>query len=258
MTSQPPEPGQPEEWRAFRYPDYPPTPDYPPAPDYPATPGYPPTPDYPATPRNRRAPGYPDAPGHRRAAGLPTAGSARDGYAPAGHPPGGDTGGSRPARIPGALVTHEEYVHPGGPPAAGADVLRSAAGRAPGETAETARATGSEGTRWAMLAYLTVPFFGFLMPLAVYLTSLRGSSWVRAHAAQAINVWLTGVLYDLSAAIIGSMLVLDSPRVALTVVLPMVAALWLATLVFLMHAATAASRGETYIFPRWLCAPMVR
>ena len=54
------------------------------------------------------------------------------------------------------------------------------------------------------------------------------------------------------------MLVLDSPRVALTVVVPLVAALWLTTLAFLARAAAAAHRGQVYTFPRWLCAPLVR
>ena len=71
-------------------------------------------------------------------------------------------------------------------------------------------------------------------------------------------VWLTVTLYELSAAIIGAMLVLDSPRVALTVVVPLVAALWLAALAFLVRAAAAARRGQVYAFPRWLCAPLVR
>jgi uncharacterized Tic20 family protein len=109
-----------------------------------------------------------------------------------------------------------------------------------------------------MLGYLTVPFFGFLVPLAIYLASLRRSRWLRAHAAQAVNVWLTVILYELSAAIIGAMLVLDSPRVALTVVVPLVAALWLTTLAFLVRAAAAAYRGHAYTFPRWLCTPLVR
>ncbi|HYB89166.1 MAG TPA: DUF4870 domain-containing protein [Streptosporangiaceae bacterium] len=249
MTSQPPEPPAPwppspeegNEWPGYARDgygpdDYPAMPDYPPTPDYPATPGHPPTPDYPATLGNPPAQGYLANPPAR-------------GYL--------DPQADRRAGIPGTLVTHEEYVHPGGPPAAGADVFRAAAGSAPGRAAESAQATGSEGTRWAMLGYLMVPFFGFLVPLAIYLTSRRGSPWLRAHAAQAINVWLTGILYDLSAAIVGAMLVLDSPHVALTVVLPLVATLWLTTLAFLMHAATVASRGGTYAFPRWLCAPIV-
>jgi len=121
-----------------------------------------------------------------------------------------------------------------------------------------ADAAPTAGAQWAMLAYLTVPFFGFLAPLAIYLISLRRSRWLRAHAAQAINVWLTGILYDLSALIIGAVLMLDSPHVALAVVLPLVIGLWLTTLAFLVRAATRASRGETYTFPRWLCTPMVR
>ena len=109
-----------------------------------------------------------------------------------------------------------------------------------------------------MLAYLTVPFFGILVPLAIYLMSLRRSRWLRGHAAQATNVWLTGVLYNLSALIIGALLLLDSPHVALAVVVPLVIVLWLTTLAFLVRAAAKASRGETYAFPRWLCTPMVR
>ena len=165
-----------------------------------------------------------------------------------------------------APVTHEEYLHPGNVPAAGPDALRAppapagpaAPGAAPDVAPGPARAAVPPGARWAMLGYLTVPFFGFLVPLAIYLTSLRRSRWLRAHAAQAVNVWLTVLLYELSAAIIGAMLVLDSPRVALTVVVPLAAALWLTALAFLVRAAAAARRGEAYTFPRWLCTPMVR
>ena len=148
-----------------------------------------------------------------------------------------------------APVTHEEYAHPGDVPASAAHTPPDAA---------RADAAPTAGAQWAMLAYLTVPFFGFLAPLAIYLISLRRSRWLRAHAAQAINVWLTGILYDLSALIIGAVFMLDSPRVALAVVVPLVIALWLTTLAFLVRAAARASRGETYTFPRWLCTPMVR
>jgi uncharacterized Tic20 family protein len=88
--------------------------------------------------------------------------------------------------------------------------------------------------------------------------AIRGSRWVRDHAAQAINVWLTVFLYDLSAVIIGAILMFDSPQVALTVVVTLIAVLWLTALAFLVRAATAAGRGEAYTFPRWLCTRMVR
>jgi uncharacterized Tic20 family protein len=225
--------------------DYPPMPDYPPTPDYPRAPGYPPTPDYLHPPGRRAAPGSPDA------AYLP-GGSPPAGYAQGGHPASGSQVAEFPAAdggwgLEGVPVAHEEYVHPGDGPA---QALAPAADAAP--------ATGPEGAQWAMLAYLTVPFFGFLVPLAIYLPAMRRSRWLRAHAAQAVNVWLTGILYDLCALIIGAVLILDSPRVALAVVVPLVIVLWLTNLVFLVRAAARASRGETYAFPRWLCTPMVR
>jgi uncharacterized protein DUF4870 len=119
--------------------------------------------------------------------------------------------------LEGAPVTHEEYAHPGDAPAVAVPTppARAArAGAAPvpaGAATADAPAIGPDGARWAMLAYLTVPFFGFLVPLAIYLMSRRRSQWLRAHAAQAVNVWLTEILYGLSALIIGAVLTLDSP-----------------------------------------------
>jgi len=237
--------------------DYPPTPDYPAA-DYPPMPDYPPVPGYPATPDYPHPRGYRAAPGSLDAAhppaGYPAASYPLAGYPRGGYPPGGPQVAEFPAAdgswaLESAPVTHEEYAHPGDVPASAAHTPPDAA---------RADAAPTAGAQWAMLAYLTVPFFGFLAPLAIYLISLRRSRWLRAHAAQAINVWLTGILYDLSALIIGAVFMLDSPRVALAVVVPLVIALWLTTLAFLVRAAARASRGETYTFPRWLCTPMVR
>jgi uncharacterized Tic20 family protein len=108
-----------------------------------------------------------------------------------------------------------------------------------------------------MLAYLTVPLFGFVVPLVVYLRTRHGPGWTRAHAAQALNVWVTVTLYDLSAAIMGTMLALDSPQIALIVFGPPVVGLWLVALTFLVRAATAASQGREYTFPGWLCSGIV-
>ena len=180
------------------------------------------------------------------------AGTVPAGKVPAGTVPAGTVpAGTVPAgTVPAGAV-------PAGAVPAGAPAWVAPAGAAPGDPAQP-HVTGAEGAQWAMLAYLTVPFFGFLVPLAVYLMFMRKSGWVRAHAAQSINVWLTGLMYALSATIIGAMLVLDSPHVALAVVVPLITVLWLITLAFLARAAGKASRGETYTFPRWLCTPMVR
>lgn len=117
-------------------------------------------------------------------------------------------------------------------------------------------ADAAGGRRAAVLGYLTVPVF--LVPVAIYLTTLRGSGWARRHAAQAVNVWFTGLLYDLSAVIMGAMLAVDSPPVALLVVAPLVAARWLVTLAYLARAARAAVRGAEYAFPAWLCMRTAR
>jgi uncharacterized Tic20 family protein len=118
--------------------------------------------------------------------------------------------------------------------------------------------SGGSAARWAMLSYLTVPLFGFVVPLLVYLGSLRGSRWTRTHAAQALNVWITVFLYGLSALIMGTMLALDSPQIALIVFGPLVVALFAVMLTLLIRAAAAASKGEEYTIPRWLCSPIVR
>jgi len=125
-------------------------------------------------------------------------------------------------------------------------------------TRSRTRPVASEDAHWAMLAYLTVPIFGCIVSLAIYLLSLRGSRWLRAHAAQALNVWLTWLLYNISALIVGGLLALDSARVALTVVLPLAATLWLVTLAYLIRAARLASQGREYALPRWLCSRMIR
>jgi uncharacterized Tic20 family protein len=258
---------------------YPPMPDYPPAPGYEPA-GYPPN-GYPAEahPANgypaeaHPANGYPAGPypvnGHPPEA-YPGAGQPPGGYPAGGHPAGGSQVVEFPAADDGwaavaAPVTHEEYLHPGYAPAAVPDALRvppapagpAAPGAAPDGAHGPARAV-PRAASWAMLGYLTVPFCGFLVPLAIYLMSLRRSRWLRANSAQAVNLSLTVLLYELSAAIIGAMLVLDSPVVALAVTVPLAVALWLTALAFLVRAALAARRGDTYTFPRWLCTPMLR
>ncbi len=211
----------PTDFRPEGYPEYPPIPDYPPRTDYPQD-GYPGD-DYPPMPDYPPVPDYPAASG----SGYPPApGHTQDGYPATEYPANGYPTAGFPAT-------------PAVPP----------------QATPSAR---SEEAHWGMLAYLAVPFFGFVVPVAVYLLARRRSRWLRAHAAQALNVWLTVVLYDLSAVIMGAMLALDTRQVALAVVVPLVVLLWLVMLTFLLRAAGAASRGRAYTIPRWLCSTMVR
>jgi uncharacterized Tic20 family protein len=108
------------------------------------------------------------------------------------------------------------------------------------------------GVRSAMLAYLGVPFILCLLPLAIYLLSLRRAGYARAHAAAALNVSLTAMVYTLCGLIVGGVLVLDSLQVATVIIVPLLALLWLGVLVVLARAAAAASHGELRPVPRWL------
>ncbi len=106
--------------------------------------------------------------------------------------------------------------------------------------------------RNAMLAYLAVPFTLFLLPLVVYLASLRGRPFARWHAGQALNAAVTALLYALCCLIAGAMMALDSVQVATFTVLPLLVVLWVGVLVIMIRAAGAAGQGEPYQIPRWL------
>jgi uncharacterized protein len=112
--------------------------------------------------------------------------------------------------------------------------------------------------RLAMLSYLGVPFLGPVIPLVIYLIKRRSSAFVRYHAAQALNLSITALLYTICVLILGTMLALDSIVVALVVGVTLAAALWLATLAFVILAGSRASRGRRYRIPGWLCAAVVR
>ncbi len=105
--------------------------------------------------------------------------------------------------------------------------------------------------RNAMLAYLGVPFTAFLIPLAVYLISLR-RPFARGHAGQALNLSVTACLYTVCLLIAWAMLALDSASVATMATAPLAAALWVIVLVVVIRAAATASRSQPYAIPRWL------
>jgi len=118
-------------------------------------------------------------------------------------------------------------------------------------------ARDTEGT-WATFGYLGAIFLGPVIPLAFYVTRRRRSPFMRFHAARALNLSLTWVLYGLCCAIVGGLLVLDSLTVALAVVLPVAFALWLAMVNYLIRGVGAANRGERYEVPSWICAQIAR
>ena len=79
----------------------------------------------------------------------------------------------------------------------------------------------------AMFGYLAAIFLGPLIPLVLYLIGRRRSPFRRFHAATALNLSLTGLLYALCCLILCGMLLLDSLTVALVVTIPVALVIWL-------------------------------
>ena len=111
---------------------------------------------------------------------------------------------------------------------------------------------------WATFGYLGAIFLGPVIPLAIYVIRRNRSPFMRFHAARALNLSLTWLLYGLCCVIIGGLLVLDSLTVALVVVLPVAFLLWLVMLTYLIRGVGAAHRGEQYAVPGWICAQIAK
>jgi len=111
----------------------------------------------------------------------------------------------------------------------------------------------------ASYAYLGAILSGPVIPLVVYLAGRRRSSFLRAHAAMALNLSLTGILYGLSCLILCGLLLLDSMTVALTVAIPVALVLWLSMLRYLIRGFAAANRGERpEAPPSWIYGQMAK
>ncbi|HYX59217.1 MAG TPA: DUF4870 domain-containing protein [Streptosporangiaceae bacterium] len=109
----------------------------------------------------------------------------------------------------------------------------------------------------ATFGYLGAIVLGPVVPVAVYLFRSRRSPFLRYHAAAAVNLSLTAALYALCCLILGGLLALDSITVALLVALPVAVAIWASMLRYLIRGLCAASRGEEYQVPDWICAHIV-
>jgi uncharacterized membrane protein len=109
----------------------------------------------------------------------------------------------------------------------------------------------------ATCGYLGAIVLGPVIPLALYALRARNSPFLRYHAAAAVNLSLTGALYAVCCLILGGLLSLDSVPVAVGVALPVAVAVWASMLRYLIRGVGAASRGEEYEPPGWICAHIV-
>jgi uncharacterized Tic20 family protein len=109
----------------------------------------------------------------------------------------------------------------------------------------------------ATFGYLGAIFLGPIIPLIIYAIGARRSPFTRYHAATAVNLSISCILYALCCAIIGGLLALDSVAVALVIVLPIGFVIWVTMLRYLIRGVIAANRGEKNEIPRWICATIL-
>ena len=167
------------------------------------------------------------------------------------------TGGGGTARWP---TTRAPWPGPGVALAAGgpdqATAQPGAAAHAAAGPAAAPDPADPSDERLATLSYLGVPFLGPLVPLVIFLLKRRSSAYTRRHAAQALDLAITTLLYSICALILGTMLALDNIVLALVVVVPLAVALWLVTLAYVIVAGSSANRGDYYSIPSWICASL--
>jgi len=109
----------------------------------------------------------------------------------------------------------------------------------------------------ATVGYLGVIFLGPVIPLAIYAACAKRSPFLRQHAAAAVNLSVTCLLYGLCCAIVGGLLALDIVVLGLVIGILLGLALWLTMLRYLIRGVGAAQRGEQDEIPGWLSAQVV-
>ena len=131
--------------------------------------------------------------------------------------------------------------------------------QAAGQPAAPAWVAVSDGeARTAMLGYLGAIVTGPLIPLGVYAVAKGRSRYLRAHAAMAVNLSATWLLYLVCCAILCGLLALDSLTVAVVVASAIAAYFWSSMVRYLIRGYLAARRGEPFSVPAWLCAQIVK
>jgi uncharacterized protein len=105
-----------------------------------------------------------------------------------------------------------------------------------------------------LLAYLGQFVVGFIAPLVVYLARKDQSPFVRFHGAQALNLALTGLIVFVGGIVLG----LVTLGFGLIIAIPVIFALGITHVVYMIVAAIRVGRHELYPIPAWLCWPIVR
>ena len=116
----------------------------------------------------------------------------------------------------------------------------------------------SDDQTWALLAYLLALVASIIAPLVIYLVKMNESRYVRYHAAQALNLGITGLIYAIALLVIGIPLALVTHGLGFILIVLMLIALGVAHLVYLVMGAVKANQGQPFRIPASLCFPMVK
>lgn len=190
------------------------------APPFQPGPGQQPTPHQPydqQAPSGYGQPGPPPQGWDPHGGSVPAAGYPPQGYGQPGYPPGGY--GQQPQ--PGQPQPPQSWG-PSGYPQQG-----------------LAPVSASDEKLWALLSHLSIPFFGFVAPLVVYLVFKDRSAWLKDSAVEALNF---SILYTIAITV-------SAFLAALLIGLVLLPLVWIVALVFCILAAVAANRHELYRYP---------
>jgi uncharacterized Tic20 family protein len=110
---------------------------------------------------------------------------------------------------------------------------------------------------WALLSYVLTFVAHIIAPLIIYLVKMNESGYVRYHAAQSLNLNITGFVYAIGSLLVGLILGVVTHGIGFLVLIPLLIAIGIGELVFLILAAIAANRGELYHIPTFACLPIV-
>jgi hypothetical protein len=113
------------------------------------------------------------------------------------------------------------------------------------------QASAGDARQWAMFAHLSALLgliigFNFLGPLIIYLVKRDDDPFIRDQAAEALNFNLSAFIYLISLSIVTFILIFVLVGLLL---LPVLAGVVIAWVVFVIIGATRANGGETYRYP---------
>jgi len=116
----------------------------------------------------------------------------------------------------------------------------------------------SDDQTWAMLSYILALVVSIIGPLVMYLVKMNESRYVRFHAAQALNIGITGFIESIAILVVGILLAVATHGFGILLMVLAFLALGIAHLVYLIPAAVRAYRGQLFRVPTIICFRMVR